>query len=117
MSEIGWANMWFKEERMDVMDFTDYYATEWSCILMPKPKPYLGIYSLVLPLKRETWLGLAIALLGLVAFYMAHSLAWPGPTLADLLLYCVAVVLEKSSALTHHAMSTRGLRYGYQRFE
>ena len=76
---------------------------------MPKPRPYFGVYSLVLPFMKETWAGFAVVTLGLASFYVAHSVAWPSPTLANLLIHVVAVALEKSSTLTH-VLSTGGLR-------
>ncbi len=106
---MGWANLYIVKDRMAVMDFSDYFLVEPACILMKKPNPYHGIYSLVLPLSKETWAGFGIALLALAAFYLLHSRLLPLPPLATLVLHGTALTLARSDDRSHR-LYTHGLR-------
>ncbi len=111
MAEIGWANMFINERRGAILDFTDWYLVEESCFLGRSPEPYVGIYTLLLPLEASVWL-LGLASLGaIVAFYAVVSLTDvpPRAKFDSLVLYAICVAFRESHRSTY-TMQGNGLR-------
>ncbi len=115
VAEIGWANLYVMEQRRDILEFTDWYLVEPTCVYMRRPTPHSGIYMylLLLPLDRTVWLSGLAALLSVAAFYSLQSCLWKdwaGTTsLYSLVLFGVSVTFSHSSDFAHR-QQPRGLR-------
>ncbi len=97
---------------MVAIDFSDWYNVEPSCFLFKQPRPYSGIYLLVFPLQRETWLFCFISLVGIAFFYLVHSrvAAFHPYWSFDMLLLYEASVMFKESDRRSHRRHTYALR-------
>ncbi len=111
IGDIGWGNLWVTEARIKAMDFTDFYALESACFLVPQADPYRGPRVLVFPLEKKTWIGLLISLAAVAGFYLIHSLMWPdiGYGFAGMAMDGAMSVVNQSSHKTSK-FYTDGLR-------
>ncbi len=94
------------------MDFSDWYNVEPSCFLFRQPEPYSGIYLLVFPLRKETWLFGFASLAAIFFFYLAHSRVFASDTYwsFDMLLLYEASVTFKESDRHSHRHYTHAIR-------
>ncbi len=114
VAEIGWANLFVTKDRFSVMDFSNQYLTEPTCFLFKRPNPYSGIFSLVFPLRAETWFAILASLAAVAAFYRLHGTVLArydsSPlTFGKLMLYEASVSFRESNHYTH-VKTTQSLR-------
>ncbi len=110
MAEIGWANLFVTRDRLDIMEFSDWYLSDPSCFLFKQLEPYSGISLLIFPLGSMVWTFGLISLVVVAFFYLLHYLVWPDHFhVGELLLFEVAITFEVSQDSLHH-VTTYALR-------
>ncbi len=111
VADIGWGNLFMTSFRMLIMDFTDWYLVDPTCFIYKRPKPYAGVFSLIFPLEKETWLFIFFMLVGVNLFYLLYSITWKDNTLtfSTLLLYETSVAFKVSHDMTYnlHTLTLR----------
>ncbi len=118
VADIGWGNLFITSFRMLIMDFTDWYLLDEVCFIYKRPKPYAGVFSLIFPLEKETWLFIFLMLVGVNIFYSMYSFIWKNHyslTFSSLFMYEVSVAFYASHAMTHK-LPTMTLKYNPQLF-
>ncbi len=103
MAEIGWAHLFVTRDRLDSIDFCDWYLSDPTCFLFKHVEPHSGLSLLIFPLNSMVWTFGLISLVVVAFFYLLHYLVWPDHFhVGDLLLFEVAVTFEISQESLHH---------------
>jgi len=56
-ADVGWANLFIKTDRKEVIDFTEPYRTDPVCFMYRKPPPAPQWMAVMSPLDIYTWIG------------------------------------------------------------
>lgn len=68
-ADISWGNLFIIPSRDPYMDFTNWYAIDEACIMVPKPLPYANILATVRPFSTWTWVAFLLTLIIVTIFY------------------------------------------------
>ena len=112
-ADIAWANLFVQDKNLHLMSYTDWYANNQICVLVPGPVPYPKILGLVMPFDGLTWLWALLSMATAFVVLLVYVLKFPMSEMKGIHVFSfvVSLSINQSCELIQN-LKGQGLRVG-----